>query len=62
MPLIDKEMHRNPTGLDYFLKLASFCVVDVDPVRRDKNMVSVSWIMKIGITDSGNQRFSCMPS
>lgn len=50
MPFDDKEMHRNPAGPGSFLKVASFWVVDVDPVHRARNVVSLSGIMEIGIT------------
>lgn len=50
MPFDDKEMHRNAAGHGSFLKLASFWMIDVDPVHRASNMVSLSGIMEIGIT------------
>ncbi|ESR64271.1 hypothetical protein CICLE_v10010489mg, partial [Citrus x clementina] len=59
MPFDDKEMHRSPAGPGSFLKLASFWVVDVDPVRRTRNMVSLSGIMEIGVT--ARQPFSYRP-
>ncbi|KDO80387.1 hypothetical protein CISIN_1g047274mg, partial [Citrus sinensis] len=59
MPFDDKETHRSPAGPDSFLKLASFWVVDVDPVRRARNTVSVSGIIKIDITE--RQPFSYRP-
>ncbi|KAJ4708356.1 DUF2921 family protein [Melia azedarach] len=59
MPFDDRDKQRTSARPGSFSKLTSFWVVDVDPVRRAKDIVSVSGSMEIGIT--GHQPFNYRP-